>query len=110
MTELAAFSLSASLRPEKKLILIIVQNEPSTGNSCGLKKLVILQNNNYCYSGEKSKILACKQALQSVLAVGWEKGEPATMCLEFEFHLQFPYDSLPTELSAFHQSVCSEKE
>lgn len=109
MTELAAFSLSASLRPEKKLILIIVQNEPSTGNSCGLKKLVILQNNN-CYSGEKSKILACKQALQGVLAVGWEKGEPATMCLEFEFHLQFPYDSLPTELSAFHQSVCSEKE
>ena len=32
------------------------------------------------------------------------------MSLEFEFHLQFPCDSLPTELSNFHQSVQNEKE
>ena len=39
-----------------------------------------------------------------------KEGEPATMSLEFEFHLQFPCDSLPTELSDFHQSVQNEKE
>jgi len=50
--------------------------------------------------------LACKQALQGVLAGGQEKeGEPATTSLEFEFQIQLPCGSPSTELSDFHQSA-----
>ena len=59
----------------------------------------------------KTAFTACKQALQGALAAGREnEGEPATMSLEFEIHLQFPCDSLPTELSDFYQSGQTEKE
>ena len=46
------------------------------------------------------KGLACEQALQGTLVVGWEKeGELATKSLEFEFHLQFSCGSPSTDLT-----------
>ena len=48
--------------------------------------------------------VSCEQALRGALVVGWEKeGDPTTLSLEFEFHLQFPCDPLSTELSVFRQ-------
>ena len=50
-------------------------------------------------------------ALWGALAAGWEKvGKLASMSLEFEFHLQFPCDSLLTELSDFRQLAQRENE
>ena len=49
--------------------------------------------------------------LLGALALEREKeGELATTSLEFEFHLQFPCGSPPTELSDFRQSVRSGNE
>ena len=43
--------------------------------------------------------LACEQAFPGTLVAGQEReGELATTSLEFEFHLQFPCGSLPSEL------------
>ena len=55
--------------------------------------------------------IACEQTLREALAVGQEKEEElVTTSLEFEFHLQFPYDSPPTLLSGLRQSLRNELE
>ena len=52
--------------------------------------------------------VACEQAFRAALVAGRKKeGELATMSLKFDFHLQFPCGSQPTELSYFRQSVRS---
>ena len=56
-------------------------------------------------------ILACEKVLRSALSVEREKeGELVTTSLEFEFCLQFPCGSPPTELSNFRQSARSGNE
>ena len=73
----------------------------------------IMRPTSVLHVSNKACILfvACEQALRGALVAGREKeGEFATTSLEFEFHLQFPYGSPPTELSDFRQSARSGNE
>ena len=72
---------------------------------------LVLETPNVEFLANELKRLACEQALQGTLVVGWEKeGELATTSLEFECHLYFPCGSLSTELSDFYQSARSRKQ
>ena len=61
---------------------------------------LVLETPNVEFLANELKRLACEQALQGTLVVGWEKeGELATTSLEFEFHLQFSCGSPSTDLT-----------